>query len=413
MATVTGMTAAAMIAIRDGTVVSAHFDSANHLILTKYDGTTVDAGALGGATTTLAGAVELATSAETQTGTATNLAVTPAGLASLPGTRVQNLAQNALTETAVPGSYPTGVSLMSLSTGSGWSLNNGFGTVMTNTASTDRTTQIFWAANGGTVNAQMWTRTYHSTTGGGGWTAWVQSNGAVNLDPTAFAQTTAMASYPTGLSRLYYSTANSSSWDFAGMTGEVTTYKFGTNFARQTFVQHSWGSTNTPEMWQRTGDGTTGWSAWKKLLHDPGTWTTYTPTWTSAGTGTPALGNAVVDCRSIKMGRKVEVRFEVTFGSSTTYGNLGSGDNWLFSLPYPAARAGDTIGLVELHGSGNSNICIGRARTNTTTTFIMGVSSGLVGGGAVANTGDVDSITPYTWASGMSVKGNLVYESAS
>jgi hypothetical protein len=85
MATVTGMTAAAMQAIRDGTVVSAAFDSANHLILTKHDGTTVDGGALGAATTTLAGPVALATNAQTQSGSSTNLAVTPAGLASLPG----------------------------------------------------------------------------------------------------------------------------------------------------------------------------------------------------------------------------------------------------------------------------------------------------------------------------------------
>lgn len=83
MATVTGMTAAAMEAIRDGTVVSAAFDSANHLILTKYDGSQVDAGVVADSSVTVKGLVELATTAETTTGTDTVRAVTPSGLAAV------------------------------------------------------------------------------------------------------------------------------------------------------------------------------------------------------------------------------------------------------------------------------------------------------------------------------------------
>lgn len=83
MATVTGMTAAAMIAIRDNTIVSAAFDSSNHLILTKYDGSTVDAGFVQDSSSTAKGLVELATTAETTTGTDTVRAVTPAGVAAV------------------------------------------------------------------------------------------------------------------------------------------------------------------------------------------------------------------------------------------------------------------------------------------------------------------------------------------
>lgn len=411
MATVTGMTAAAMIAIRDGTVVSAHFDSANHLILTKYDGTTIDAGALGGATTALAGAVELATSAETQTGTATNLAVTPAGLASLPGTRVQILSGTLPAESAAQSAYPTGISMMDVS---GWSIAGGFGTVVTFNISQWRCEQMFYKATGGTSTQLIYSRHHNASDGGGGWTAWQQVVSNPTLVAASFTQLSAASLYPRGFSRLYYAGGAAGSWDFASIApGEVFTYSDGSSFARQVFVQHVSGSSNKPVIWTRTSDWSTGWSGWAVQLSDPGAWTSYTPTWTSAGTGTPALGNAVVDCRSHKLGRKAEVRFEVTFGSTTTYGALGSGDNWLFSLPYPAARAGDSIGWLELHGSGNSNICMGRARTNNTTTFIIGVASGLVGATAPTNTGDVDSITPYTWASGMSLKGNLVYETAS
>ena len=86
MPTVTGMTAAAMIAIRDQMVVSASIDGAKHLILTTYDGTEIDVGsipgAVGAASDTASGIVELATSAETTTGTDATRAVTPAGLLS-------------------------------------------------------------------------------------------------------------------------------------------------------------------------------------------------------------------------------------------------------------------------------------------------------------------------------------------
>src|ERR1044072_6224895 len=86
MATVTGMTAAAMEAIRDSTVVGAEFDAGGHLILTKYDGTQIDAGVISDATTGAKGLVELATNAEVATGTDTGLVVTPAALASRSAT---------------------------------------------------------------------------------------------------------------------------------------------------------------------------------------------------------------------------------------------------------------------------------------------------------------------------------------
>lgn len=91
MATVTGMTAAAMIAIRDQMVTTALINGSGHLILTTYDGTTIDAGAIasavGAASTTASGIVELATTAETTTGTDAVRAVTPAGLMAVSTTK--------------------------------------------------------------------------------------------------------------------------------------------------------------------------------------------------------------------------------------------------------------------------------------------------------------------------------------
>jgi len=86
MATVTGMTADAMLAIQNASVVDGDIDGSGHLILFQYDGTPIDAGSIRGsfdaATETAAGIVELATTTEASTGTDTVRAVTPAGLTS-------------------------------------------------------------------------------------------------------------------------------------------------------------------------------------------------------------------------------------------------------------------------------------------------------------------------------------------
>lgn len=90
MATVTGLTAERMLAIEAGSVVSGTINGAGHLILTKHDGSTIDAGyallAVPSATATGQGVVELATNAETATGTDTVRAVTPAGMKSVTDT---------------------------------------------------------------------------------------------------------------------------------------------------------------------------------------------------------------------------------------------------------------------------------------------------------------------------------------
>lgn len=85
MATVTLFNAQRMQAIEDGTIVSGLVDTNGHLILSRHDTTTVDAGKvlapnLAQATTDVSGIVELATTAETVTGTDATRAVTPQGL---------------------------------------------------------------------------------------------------------------------------------------------------------------------------------------------------------------------------------------------------------------------------------------------------------------------------------------------
>lgn len=96
MATVDGMTAAAMTAIQNASVVSGTIDGTGHLILTTYDGSTIDAGAILGsvpsATTTVQGTVALSTDAQAVTGTDTTHAVTPHALTAALASLVSEIA---------------------------------------------------------------------------------------------------------------------------------------------------------------------------------------------------------------------------------------------------------------------------------------------------------------------------------
>lgn len=450
MATVVVVNADRTLEIEATSIISGGINEAGHLILTRHDGTDLDFGAVSGmrgyngtnyekvdafsyigpvdpgavpdgsvwydtddvsgpfASESTKGLVQLATTSEVQAGVNNAKAVSPASLASTPG--VRNL--SGITESASVDAYPTGVSFMSLSSGSGWSLNSGFGGVVTNKISVNRCQQIFFTSSGGTSTPLSWMRTYNPSDGGGGWTAWTQYSTLLSPTPSNYVQTTALIAYPKGYSRLYYTTSSSSGWDFAGKSGEVLTYTEGTDFAKQIWTEHAKGSTGVPEVWIRTANSASGWTPWKKFLTDFGEWKSWTPIWSStSGSNLPVYGNAAVDCRYVKVGRRVECRFEIQFGTMTTYGAAGAADNWEFSLPVAAARTTDHIGFVQLQQS-NAKTCMGAVRTVSPITVRIGVASGFVDGTAATNTGDIDSSTPAVWASGNAIRGTFSYESA-
>jgi hypothetical protein len=409
MATITGYTAARMQAIEDGTIVTASYDSSGHLILTKHDGTQIDVGRTTAATTAQSGIVELATNAETQAGTDATRAITPAGLASLSGYRVQIV--TGVAESATPAAWPYGVSLQSVATG--WTPNGGVGIVVTTSIDSTHTVQDFYA-NVGTGSPKTWTRSYN-----GAWSNWAQKMLMVNLDPASFVQTTTRGNYPTGQSRLYYTAGTASGWDFASIApGEVITYiaDDANFFGRQTFTQHAGGSTN-PVQWFRTANSAGGWTAWQPILTDPGAWYTWTPTWTtSSGLHTPAWGNTAPSFKAHKIGRKVEVVYDITFGSSANFGaSPTASDNWLFSLPaqWPALASSGFVGYGDIY-AGASSLGSVRIKLNTTTTVGFGILTAFSGGTLSTGIGgDLDSITPWTWASGNAFRGLFMYETPS
>ena len=83
------------------------------------------------------------------------------------GKTVTMLDENSKAEADAITTYPVGVSVMSVSTGSGWSINSGFGLIVTYYVNAGRNRQIFYSHN--SPSAQ-WTRVSH--TDFGGWSSW-------------------------------------------------------------------------------------------------------------------------------------------------------------------------------------------------------------------------------------------------
>lgn len=394
MATVTVVNAERTLEIEATSIVEGEVNASGHLILQRKDGTPIDVGAVSGmqldqgttyskvdaftyvgdtdpgavpdgsvwldtnavagpfASDTQKGLVEFATLAETNAFTDATRGVTPAGLAGLDSrldalevTKLQTLALNANTEAALPSVYPTGISLMTLGTSSGWSLNSGFGSVVTIKSESSRTQQTFYSnASSSVAPPRMWIR--YGVSDNSGWTAWGQIQSTVTLTAASFTQTTALSGYPQGWSRLYYTTANSTNWDFTGSAGEVLTFVDGTDFAKQTFTKHVGGSATT-EQWIRTATSAGGWTAWTVFYSTPGAWTSYTPVWSSSGTA-PAIGNGVLIGRYSRVGRIITCHINLIPGSTTTYGT----GNYSFTLPIQAANAGASyVGNAHLLGT--------------------------------------------------------------
>lgn len=351
MGSVTVYTATKIEEVLDAGVVDASITD-GHIILELRDGSTIDIGsiisALPGSTTSVPGLVELATDTETTTGTDTTRAVTPFGLAALTASDTRKglvelatpteavtgtdtsravtvaglLATKVLSsdpgESAVPSSYPAGSSLLKL-TSSSWSLNSGNGMVQTTRTDTAAAEQVFYTVAGGTQFPRMWFRQYHSTNGGGGWTAWQESLLLNLLTAASFTQATVFTSYPQGTSRLYYSNTTSTSWDFTGLWGEVLTFRDGSDYAKQQFTEHVGGSSNIPRVWVRTANSGSGWSKWQIVADETG----YLALTFSGGAGFSLKRNLAYRRRNGAV--YVKGAFTAPSGGFTTFATLPSG----------------------------------------------------------------------------------------
>jgi hypothetical protein len=161
----------------------------------------------------------------------------------------------------------------------------------------------------------------------------------------------------------------------------------------------------------RRWNGTT-WDTYQKA---PGAASTWTPAWTTTtGLHLPSWGDATRDCRYFKIGRLVMFNMNIVFGASTNFGSsVTTGDNWQFSLPVAAASTGFPIATAML-APGTSRGTVGEAITSTDGTgFFLNIGSGAYNPSSVVNAGVVDSLSPWTWASGNSLHIIGQYEAVS
>jgi hypothetical protein len=127
----------------------------------------------------------------------------------------------------------------------------------------------------------------------------------------------------------------------------------------------------------------------------------WTPTWTTSGAA-PALGNGTLvgDYRRSANSDEVRVRFQLTMGSTTTF---GTGTYFIGNLPFApnAATIGKTVGSLYILDSGTLDKIGGFKFEDLTK--ITPVSATL---GVVTNT------IPQTWAVNDILRGDFVYQPA-
>lgn len=276
MASVTVYSVDKIDEILNNTVVGASITD-DILSLDKQDGSSIEVGpvltSLPMATTAVAGIAELATDTETIEGVEDTKVVTPLSLSPVL-TRVGLLEDAGLkeltgkVESDLGSTYPYGLSIMSLGVGSSWSINGGLGTVVTAKVSNDRIEQTFYSNDGGSTGIQKtWVRSSNSTSG---WTNWQQLLYRPTLPAASFTESSTLGNYPLGESRIYFTTATSTGWSFAGKAGELTTYREGSDFARQQWVKHVGGTTAgvETEIWIRTATAAGSWTRWRIVAND-------------------------------------------------------------------------------------------------------------------------------------------------
>jgi hypothetical protein len=248
VATVTGLTADRMIAIEAASIVDGTINGTGHLILTKHDGTEIDAGS---------------------------------ALVAVPAVNLVDILDgDSFTQVSPPESYPEGVSLMHLTSdqvaAGGWT-NFAFkyGTIRTIKTGTNEIAQIWMHHHDASAEPELWIR-------GGNWNGWgtwrklatttyVDAADAVldtRLDILEgqrvipfVAETSPYSAYPLGVSNMPVGVGGSETWSRGA--GSVTTYRLNEFRTYQIF------NDNSHRLWtRRYHEASGGWGAWDQIQND-------------------------------------------------------------------------------------------------------------------------------------------------
>jgi hypothetical protein len=373
-----------MLAIEAASIVDGAIDGSGHLILTTHGGTQIDAG--------------------NAIGTVPDQDI------------VKYLDPAEFVKATLPVEYPMGVSLLYLTStdaaAGGWTeFLTKWGTIRTvKPDAGDDIAQIWMHHADETVEPELWIRNGNWS----GWGAWRRLATTVDIDAldtrvdalevgtrvqdlgtNAKAEADADTTYPIGISMMNLGAG--SGWSINSGFGMVVTHRYGANRVRQIL----YAQTLAQDMWHRTSHtDIPGWSSWKKGLfsHDStDTWTTYTPSWTSATP--PAIGNGTRVGWYKQFGKTVHFKALFTFGTTTTYGTGA----WVFGLPVAPHANMEGIPFSFLGVQGASRV-VGLGSYQT-------ADSGIVVYNSSGNT-LWQSGSPVTWASTGTVRMSGTYEAA-
>lgn len=152
-------------------------------------------------------------------------------------------------------------------------------------------------------------------------------------------------------------------------------------------------------------------SAWEDGLKS-GEWVTYTPTISSAGTGTDwSLGNGTVQGRYQRVGRLIVGQASVVFGSTSVFGTK---DLVVIAPVAFDARATDTqaIGVCNATddslGNGYPGLLL---QTQSTSTQMRPAVSATAG--SYTTRESITSTVPFSWTNGDKLTLLFAYEAAS
>ncbi|MFE4649275.1 hypothetical protein [Streptomyces sp. NPDC056707] len=142
-------------------------------------------------------------------------------------------------------------------------------------------------------------------------------------------------------------------------------------------------------------------------------WTAYTPAWIAEIGSAPSLGNGTLVGDYLKVGRRVDFRILLTWGSTTTGG--GPNANWNFGLPAVPATAASW----KLTHRGIQLIAAKSGGTQYSGTATLSATNGGVcrsfrdSFNLNSNAWDGDASSPFAaWAAGDTLHISGTYESA-
>ena len=317
MAKVNGLTAERMLAIEAASIVDGTIDSNGHLILSKFDGQTVDAGS---------------------------------AIVAFPDDAIIHKLDSTYDSLTPPTSYPDGISYLwidgSTNTTTWPQFSGKWGSLVTTKHPEGDATQTWSRLTGGAGTPERWMRTGSPSQS---WTVWKRLTTSDDILTTfvplnTHSETTPVTSYPLGVSIMVI--GSGSGWTPTEF-GTVVTYNQSDTRSYQELHRN-----DRNDAWKRTYYSTSGWTAWQRYVFTnelyvstaigsganldtyttPGIYSQNTDSGASGGTNYPVARAGILEVRTSSTGSLIwqtYTSYGDTYGKSFYKRSRTSSGSWL------------------------------------------------------------------------------------